>query len=134
MRALKIPHGRGRAALMSKIISDTVVEKAPGETIERYFDFANHPEIVSGESLTGSPTVEELGGTSDLTIDTIAISGDKVTCNIAGGLATSQTAANPSTWRKDYPIRCTAETDSSPPHTVILEGILKVESSVQVSS
>lgn len=118
--------------MATRIISDDVVEKAPGETIARYFDFANFPEVLDGETLASGAAVAEIGGTSDLTISNVAIDGATVTCKIAGGLAVTQINSNPDLWRTKYKLRCSVTTSGS--NILILESYLNVDDIIAVTS
>lgn len=95
----------------------------PGETRNFATSFAD--ELDSGESLTGTPTVEEQT-TSDLTIENKAVNtvaltingktvavGAAVQCKVSGQQAAGSAATG------SYTIKITVGTDATPPQTLI---------------
>lgn len=67
----------------------SLLYKFPGtEEIRTYgFDFQDQPEIVSGETLTGTPTVTitRLSGSGTLTNSSASILGTQVLFSLSGG-------------------------------------------------
>lgn len=72
-----------------RIKAINVLDKHPDEVLYRSVDFA--PWLEDGESLSGTPDVEP-DDDSDLTCDTVSVSGTKVRFRITGG------AVRRSTW------------------------------------
>ena len=114
----------------NKIVSSTVVEKAPSEIISRFFDFTNYPEILAGATLNGTPVTVVVGTANTLTLTLPTISGSKVTVLLTAGFAATQESSG--LWVTEYTVRCTVTTDGS--HTLVMEGTLRVESSDQVNA
>lgn len=65
------------------VLSPETLLKQPGESRIYEFDFALFPEIVAGETLSGSISVSHTP--NELTVSGAAISGTKVQFRVAGG-------------------------------------------------
>jgi len=99
----------------------------PGET--RLFSVSYDDALDSGESLTGTPTVEEQT-TTDLTITNETVSDTALTIkdkSVPAGRAVQFLVSGQLIANSPYTIKITCSTDSSPAQTLIRFVAFKVE-------
>jgi hypothetical protein len=90
--------------------------KFPGEMMVFAFDLSEQPEIVAGDTLSGTPTVAHtlVSGSGTLTLGSPSISGSKIQLQVSGG-------TNGATWKLVVTVATLGGS------TICAKGLLKID-------